>query len=130
MVDVNNIGGGASIGGNVPTVSVPSKSQTPLPSLQRPSAAQVSAPIDVSASAQNDEARYVEVQEAAAQVINNPYPVSNHRFTIFKDLGGDYVTRFTSLVDGTVKYYPEKTLFEFAQLLQTKAGGASFSADA
>ena len=129
MVDVSNIGAG-STGGNAPRAPAPVRLDTPLPSLQRQQTAQVSAPVDVQASQQTDEARYAEVQQAAAQVISNPYPVSDHRFTIFRDLGGDYVTRFTSLVDGSVKYYPEKTLFEFAQLLQTKAGGASFSADA
>lgn len=129
MVDITNIGVG-NTGGGAPRVSVPVQSDAPLPSLQRTSAAQVSAPVDVPAAAQTDEARYAEVKVAAAQVISNPYPVSDHRFTIFKDLGGDYVTRFTSLVDGSVKYYPEKTLFEFAQLLQTKAGHTSFSTDA
>lgn len=128
MVDINNIG---SAGGGVPRVSVPVKPTTPLPSLQRPKV-EFSLPVDVPTAelpSTAEQARFAEVRAAAQAVARNPYPISDQRFTIFKDIAGDYVTRFTSLVDGSVKYYPEKTLFEYAQILEIKASGASYNGE-
>jgi hypothetical protein len=130
LVDISNIG---NVGASLPRSSAPVKQDVPMPSLQR-AKVEVSLPVDVQASfaaeipSTPEQARYVEVQKAAAQVARNPYPISDQRFTIFKDIAGDYVTRFTSLVDGSVKYYPEKTLFEYVQILESKANGASFDA--
>ena len=59
-----------------------------------------------------DDARLEEVTKAAQVVQSNYFIVSDVRFTIFKDIAGDYVTRFTSLKDGSVKYFPQKSLFE------------------
>lgn len=133
LVDISNISGG-SIGGGVPKASAPAipvKVDVPLPSLQRPRASEVDLPIDVpSTSFKSDEERYVEVKAASQAVLTNPYPVSDKRFTIFKDLAGDYVTRFTSLVDGSVQYFPEKTLFEYVKILQTKVSGAGLNTEA
>lgn len=67
-----------------------------------------------------DRARAERVR-AAAEAIKNLYAVSDTRFTIFKDTAGDYVTRFTSLRDGSVQYYPEKTMFELAQARKAAA---------
>ena len=72
------------------------------------------APVPVPENA--EQARYAEVQRAAQSVQTNYYVVSDVRFTIFKDIAGDYVTRFTSLKDGSVKYYPQKSLFELMQI--------------
>lgn len=57
-----------------------------------------------------------EAVKLAAEALKNTYAVSDVRFTIFKDVAGDYVTRFTSLRDGSVKYYPQKSLFEMAKI--------------
>ncbi len=43
----------------------------------------------------------------AAQMFKDIYVVSDTTFTIFKDSSGQYVTRFTSLKDGSVTYIPE-----------------------
>lgn len=51
------------------------------------------------------------------------YPVSDTRFTIYKDAGtgGEqtYFTRFTNLRDGTVKTYPEVELFDIFKKTQS-----------
>lgn len=128
MVDISNIGSIGSSG-----MKVPVKSDVPLPSLQR-APVQVSLPIDVPPAVDipttQEQARFAEVKAASQAVARNPYPISDQRFTIFKDIAGDYVTRFTSLVDGSVKYFPEKTLFEYVQILQSKASGASLNTEA
>jgi len=64
-----------------------------------------------------EEERFAAVEEAARNfAVANHYPVSDVRFTIYKDhaVNSDdfiYVTRFTSLVDGTVTVVPEPSLF-------------------
>lgn len=35
------------------------------------------------------------------------YPISDVKFTIYKDSTGQYVTRFTNLIDGKVTHVPE-----------------------
>ena len=54
--------------------------------------------------------RYEAVRRASQQVADL-YVVSDKTFTIFKDVSGQYVTRFTSLRDGKVTYIPEPNLF-------------------
>jgi len=68
-----------------------------------------------------EKARYEEVKKAAQAIQSNYYVVSDVRFTIFKDIAGDYVTRFTSLKDGSVKYYPQKSLFDLMKIKQSQA---------
>jgi len=46
----------------------------------------------------------------AANTVANYFAVSDTRFTIFRDLAGQYITRFTNLKDGSVSYYPEPKL--------------------
>lgn len=48
----------------------------------------------------------------AAQDIANVYVVSDRQFTIFKDVTGQYITRFRDLRDGRVTYVPEPELFK------------------
>lgn len=94
---------------------------------------QVSAPVVVSDSSQSaplligggsggpadfdastaDQRRFQAVQQVA-QEIANIYVVSDKTFSIFKDVTGQYITRFTSLRDGKVTYIPEPTLFKMA----------------
>jgi hypothetical protein len=56
-----------------------------------------------------EQKRYDNVFSAA----QNNYAVADKRFTIFKDSSGQYVTRYTSLRDGTITYVPELKLVEF-----------------
>ncbi len=44
--------------------------------------------------------------------IANIYILGDRRFTIFKDVTGQYITRFTSLKDGKVTYVPEPELLK------------------
>ena len=69
-----------------------------------------------------DKARFEAVAKAA-KVVGDYFVVSDVKFTIFKDIQGQYITRFTSLKDGSVSYYPE------AELLKTysAASGESLS---
>lgn len=65
-----------------------------------------------------ENARLETIRAAAAVVAKDVFVVSDVRFTIFKDVAGQYITRFTSLRDGSVKYYPEVDLLDM-----TKSGG-------
>lgn len=91
--------------------------QLPLPQPASPAAPIVAPKIELPSNSEAQ--RYAKVK-AAAEVVKNTYAVSDTRFTIFKDSTGDYVTKFTSLRDGTVKYFPEKTLFELTQARNAK----------
>lgn len=71
-----------------------------------------------------EQARYEEVLKAAQAIQSNYFVVSDTRFTIFKDIAGDYVTRFTSLKDGSVKYYPQKSLFELMKIKHAQLNAA------
>jgi len=70
-----------------------------------------------------EEERYVQVERAARSL--DIYVVSDQKFTIYKDAAGQYITRFTSLRDGSVTYIPEPELFRSASnpesLLQIQA---------
>ncbi len=63
--------------------------------------------IDTNVSGQNQERDRLEAVKLAAKSFN--YPLGDKKFTIYKDKG-QYVTRFTSLVDGSVSYFPEPEL--------------------
>ncbi len=63
-----------------------------------------------------ESARFDAVRKAARKVVQqqNPFPVSDVRFTIYKDRvdSGEFifVTRFTSLKDGKVTIIPENSI--------------------
>ena len=57
-----------------------------------------------------EQQRFQAVQRISQQVAD-VYVVSDRTFTIFKDVSGQYITRFTSLRDGKVTYIPEPNLF-------------------
>lgn len=61
-----------------------------------------------------EDRRFARVEQAARQVAADFYPVSDTRFTIFKDGSGRYITRFTNLKDGSVTFYPEPNLLAMA----------------
>lgn len=65
-----------------------------------------------------EQQRFQTVQRLSQQIAD-VFVVSDRTFTIFKDVTGQYVTRFTSLRDGKVTYVPEPNL--------SKIGGESSS---
>jgi type II secretory pathway pseudopilin PulG len=110
----------------VPVLSRKSTAAAPLPApgSSAPSAADLQAARHAASQRQNQidaakaEQRRFEAVQKAAQQIANPYVVGDQRFTIYKDATGQYITRFTSLIDGKVTYIPEP------QLLKGQGGGA------
>jgi hypothetical protein len=58
--------------------------------------------------AKAEQQRYDNVLSAS----QDNYVVADKSFTIFKDAGGQYVTRYTSLRDGKVTYVPELKLVQ------------------
>jgi hypothetical protein len=46
----------------------------------------------------------------AAKQLSNYYVVSDTSFSIYKDSSGQFITRFTSLKDGSVTYIPETNM--------------------
>lgn len=60
--------------------------------------------------ADSEDRRFNRVLETAQRIVKEYYPISDTRFTIFKDGSGQYITRFTNLRDGTVTFYPEPDL--------------------
>jgi len=79
------------------------------------------APVKVPQKPNQDMYEKVRMASEAAKTL---FVVSDVRFTIFKDVAGDYVTRFTSLRDGSVKYFPQKSLFEMMQIRNARIEGA------
>lgn len=66
-----------------------------------------------------DESRLEAIKQAAKQQAVNYFVVSDSRFTIYKQQSGDnyvYVTRFTSLKDGSVTVIPEQELLSASTL--------------
>lgn len=59
--------------------------------------------------------RYEQVKRASQGYVSNMYPVSDDRFTIFKDTSGQFITRITSLRDGKVTYIPEYDILKYQQ---------------
>ena len=64
--------------------------------------------------AQAAEQQREQAVQRAAQSISEVFVVSDKTFTIFKDITGQYITRFTSLRDGKVTYIPEPNLLKMA----------------
>ena len=54
-----------------------------------------------------DNKRAEAMMQAMRQSFRSEYAVSDTSFTIYKDSMGRYITRVTSLKDGSVSYYPE-----------------------
>lgn len=68
-----------------------------------------------------ERARYEAVRQAARDIANI-YVVSDRTFTIFKDVTGQYITRYYNLRDGRVTYIPEP---ELLNLQRSHSGGTS-----
>lgn len=74
-----------------------------------------------------EQARFEAIKDAARQQIANTFAVSDSRFTIYKQLQGVdlvYVTRFTSLRDGSITVIPEQELMR-----NFSSGGSLLSAE-
>ncbi len=83
-------------------------------SLPQPRSHVTSEPVKVAATEEvdltaSDQRRMESLQRAMSQA-KNSFPVRDTTFTIFKDASGQFVTRFTSLRDGSISYYPEPEL--------------------
>lgn len=65
-------------------------------------------------ASKTDKTRY-ENMEKASQLFKDVYVVSDTRFSIYKDFTGQYVTRFTSLRDGSVTYIPEPDMMQYLE---------------
>ena len=52
----------------------------------------------------------------AAKMFRDVYAVSDTSFSIFKDASGQFITRFTSLKDGSVTYIPEPDMLAHVQV--------------
>lgn len=68
--------------------------------------------VAVKSSDQVEKQRFEQIQRAA-KAYSDVFIVSDTRFAIFKNKSGEYITRFTSLKDGSVSYVPERYLREF-----------------
>lgn len=96
----------------------------PTEQLQNLQEQRVSAPVEdqevLTDPRDQEKAHFNAVKQAAERMMVNPYPVSDVRFTIYKDSAptssGEavYVTRFTSLRDGKVTVVPEQQLMTAA----------------
>jgi hypothetical protein len=58
------------------------------------------------------------VVRAAESVFKNYFAVNDNTFSIFKDGSGQYITRFTSLRDGSVTYIPEPKMLQYMERLE------------
>lgn len=103
--------------GNIPQLpAVPAvpKVSTSVPAGALPTAT-VEEPVVLQAQAADsrsiEQRRFERVQRAAEQIAN-VYVVSNRTFTLFKDVTGQYVTRFRDLQTGKVTYIPEPELLK------------------
>ncbi len=62
-----------------------------------------------------DNKRLDDIQKTIEQpAFKEVYAVSDKTFTIFKDSSGQYITRYTSLRDGSVSYVPEPAILNFS----------------
>jgi hypothetical protein len=65
---------------------------------------------DPDAAADSLQAQYLQALQQAALSFKNSYPLGNQEFSIFKDATGQYITRYVSLIDGSITYVPQPVL--------------------
>jgi hypothetical protein len=111
-MSINSIGSG---GAGIPSPQ-PVRVKQPAPAAIEREPVQPQVQVQIS-----DAERLERVQRAAARAANT-FVVSDVKFTIFKNSQGEYITRFTSLKDGSVTYFPEP------DLLKGFGGGISIDA--
>lgn len=70
---------------------------------------------------QKTEQQRLDTVVQAASTFKNIYAVSDITFSIFKDTSGQFVTRFTSLKDGSITYIPEPDISRFVETNQSRS---------
>lgn len=65
-----------------------------------------------------DEKRLAAIKDSLRQAFKNVYAVNDQTVTIYKDMSGQYITRYKNLRDGTMTYVPEPEI-----LRNINAGG-------
>lgn len=75
----------------------------------------------------NDERRMEAIRRAVEQH-KDLFVVRDSTFSIFKDAGGQIITRFTSLRDGSVTYFPEPELVKHLQYAGVDVGSIAVNA--
>ena len=64
---------------------------------------------------QAEQKRFENIHQTSAAALRDLYPLGDKTFTIYKDSSGQYITRYVSLRDGTVTYYPEPQWVQYHQ---------------
>jgi hypothetical protein len=122
-MDIAKLSGSPS----VPQISLPGSGKTAPQIKETPKqdTPQVTSPETDAALAEAAEIRrYERVIQAAQAVVSDLYVVSDQKFSIYKDVSGQYITRYTSLRDGTVTYIPEPELLRRAERAQANLSAA------
>lgn len=92
---------------NVPVVPVKNQGRVQVPGPKAQTEVAISLPtssgVELEIQLQQAQAK----REQAVRQAANTFIISDQRFTIYKDLSGQFITRFTSLRDGRVTYIPE-----------------------
>ncbi|MBM3617234.1 MAG: hypothetical protein FJX23_01665 [Alphaproteobacteria bacterium] len=114
-MDINLVQTGApSIGSAVPEAVLPSAGKGATfqtPQIRQPAQQQAPKQEQAQFNQQASEAvREQNLQQAAQMMVSDIYAVADMKFSIYKDLSGQFVTRFTSLRDGAVTYFPEQDM--------------------
>lgn len=71
-----------------------------------------------------DEKRLAAIKDSLRQAFKNVYAVSDKTVTIYKDMSGQYITRYKDLRSGTMTYIPEP------EILKNINSGGYFSLNA
>lgn len=105
---------------NVPTIpaaNVPMMGKAAQPAETSRPVIKVSKPEPTNNQSQGDllERRRYESVKRSAEQARTSFAVGDQTFTIFKDTSGQFVTRFTSLRDGSVTYIPEPDMLGYLQ---------------
>ena len=69
-------------------------------------------PQDYQTAIERAEAQRFDGVYKASAAAKDLYPLGDKSFTIYKDSSGQYITRYVSLRDGAVSYYPEPQLVQ------------------
>lgn len=77
-------------------------------------------PVPSPQEAEQAKISYLEKASAAYRAFF--YPMGEVKFTIYKDSTGQYITRFTSLIDGTVTHIPEQNILDSMSRLTADVG--------
>lgn len=91
----------------------------PFPQSARQPQADSTAGGSADGSSTDIQAQYEAAIHQAAASFKDSYPLSDQTFTIYKDVTGQYITRYVSLLDGTITYVPEPVLVR-----QASSGGS------